>query len=110
MRFPERLLKTFQYLREFRDREQESIRSSHSCCRFEFVLVWIVWFSREMWGLRGSWRRSESLSCMKERISFVRPGWKFLILPLGMWYLDPWSSICRKLFSPWEQEDGGGVP
>ena len=30
---PERLLKTFQYLREFRDREQESIRSSHSCCR-----------------------------------------------------------------------------
>ena len=48
VRLPERLLKTFQYLREFRDREQESIRFSHSCCRFEFVLVWIVWFSREM--------------------------------------------------------------
>ena len=58
--------------------------------------------------MRGSWRRSESLSCMKERISLVRPGWKFLIFPLGMWYFDPWRSICRKLFSPWEQEDGGG--
>ena len=58
-RFPERLLKIFQYLREFWLVEQEDMVSFHISCKLVLMAVWMLWLSLGM----------------RKRVSGVRPGW-----------------------------------
>ena len=73
-RFPERLLKIFQYLREFWLVEQEAMVSLHASCRLVLMAVSMLWLSLGSLGLLGLSCLTASLSWMSERVSGVRPG------------------------------------